>query len=319
MIGVIGASGFIGRSLTDHLGAAGRAYAALLRDPRAPGRGAFAGASRVSAFEIGGDMDMGALEGVDTVVVATSATKPNLRFNGIVNEVQKNVLPHCQLFAALADTGVRHLIYLSSGGAVYGNIDQDRPITEATRRRPCTPYGYGKMCIETAIENIWQGEGPAGPRRYTIIRPSNPVGPHQMQSLGLHGLVPTVLYNIHHGLPVDVFGDGTTVRDYFSAHDLSRLITMVADSDPATGSAVINASSGQGLSINQVIGICAAALGKTPRINAIPDKQPEIAYNVLDNGRAKSLFDWTPKHAIEDIVGEMTGSLSTGEDNENGA
>lgn len=311
MIAVIGASGFIGRSLTDHLSAASRPYAALLRDPRAAGEGAFDDAARVVAFEIGGDMDMSAFDGVDTVVVATSATKPNLRFNGIVNEVQKNVLPHCQLFTALTDTAVRHLIYLSSGGAVYGNIDQDRPITEAMRRRPCTPYGYGKMCIETAIENIWQGEGPGGARRYTIIRPSNPVGPHQMQSLGLHGLVPTVLYNIHHGNPVDVFGDGTTIRDYFSAHDLSRLVTTVADSDPAIGSAVINASSGTGLSINQIIDTCATALGKPATLNRIADKQPEIAYNVLDNGRAKSLFNWVPEHAIEDIVGEMTSALKT--------
>lgn len=309
MIAVIGASGFIGRSLTDHLNTLGREYVALLRDPRSVEEGSFSGASRITAFEIGGDMDMAAFDGVDTVVVSTSATKPNLRFNGIVNEVQKNVLPHCQLFSALTETAVRHVIYLSSGGAVYGNIDQDRPITEAMRRRPCTPYGYGKMCIETGLENLWQGEGPGGPRRYTIIRPSNPVGPHQMQSLGAHGLIPTVLYNIHMDKQVDVFGDGTTVRDYFSADDLSRLVMRVTDSDPSVGSSVINASSGTGLSINEIIAACAAATGKRPLLNHITDKQPDIAYNVLDNGRARALFGWVPEHGVEEIVEAMKEAL----------
>ncbi len=67
-------------------------------------------------------------------------------------------------------------------------------------------------------------------RRYTIIRPSNPVGLHQIQSVGVHGLFPSVLDAILHGRPVRIFGDGTTVRDYFAVEDLARLV-LAADAD----------------------------------------------------------------------------------------
>ena len=304
MMAILGASGFIGRSITDYLGARSLPYRALLRDPNAVPGEAFPNAASVDAFEIGGDMDMRLFQGVDTLLLTTSATKPNLRHNGLVNEVQKNVLPHCQLFQNLAQTDVRHLIFLSSGGAVYGSVDQQAPIRENQPRVPCTPYGYGKLCIESAIEAQWVGEG----RRFTIIRPSNPVGPHQIMSLGAHGLFPTVFANIMKGKPVNVFGDGTTVRDYFSVYDLADLIQRVAGT-PEVGSQIVNASSGQGLSINQVVSTCAEVLGVTPQVQYIAEKQPEIGFNVLCNARAREVFGWTPTYSVEAIAEDLKSYL----------
>lgn len=300
MIGVLGASGFIGRSLTDRMGADGTDYVALLRDPNSVPPEAFPNARRVTAFEIGGDMDPVAFDGIDTLLLATSATKPNLRYNGLVNEVQKNVLPHCQLLTALEETDVRHLIFLSSGGAVYGDVDQTDAIDESHPCHPCTPYGYGKLCIEAAIAAQWIGPG----RRHTILRPSNPVGPYQMQSLGAHGLFPTVFHNIMHDQPVHVFGDGSTIRDYFSIHDLNDLILAVA-ADPGQANSVINASSGHGLSIADVIHTCAHALGKEPEIVYQPEKQPRIGFNVLSNTRAQTLFGWRPSRSVQDIARDL--------------
>lgn len=306
MIGIIGASGFIGRSTAEHFAANDVTYRAFMRDPNAAPASVFPGAAGIHAFEIGGDMDMSLFAGLDTLLLATSATKPNLRHNGVVNEVQKNVLPYCQFLTDLRETDIRHVIYLSSGGAVYGNRDQETPIDETATRAPCTPYGYGKMCIEAAIENIWNGDG----RHYTILRPSNPVGRHQFLSLGSHGLVTTVFHAVHNGLPVHVFGDGTTVRDYFSALDLAELIRRAAASEKQEN-LIVNASSGQGHSINDVIAICEAKLGKPAKIEQHLEKQPAIAYNVLSNQLARRHFGWSPTRTLADISDELVANLKT--------
>lgn len=307
MIGIIGASGFIGRSIADHFGAQGRPYHAFVRSPQLLPENVFSGEHQLNQFEIGGDMDMSLFKGLSTLVLATSATKPNIQHNGVVNEVQKNVLPHCQMFTELVKTDVKHIVLLSSGGTIYGNCDQDTPITEDAPRQPCTPYGYGKLCIESALENIWVGAG----RRYTIIRPSNPVGGHQMASVGAHGLVTTTFHNIQTDKTVNVFGDGTTVRDYFSVHDLSTLIQAVADNTDVR-STVINASSGQGYSINDIVETCAKVLDKTPQIEYLYDKQPEIQYNVLSNQKAFDLFGWKPQYTLMATIEDLRSHLGSG-------
>ena len=303
MFCILGASGFIGRSMADHLASIDEPYCALLREPHEVPPGAFPKAKRVQAFEIGHEMDLRAFDGVKTVLVAAWATKPNVRDNGIVNEVQKNILPHSQLLAELPKTDVEHLIFLSSGGAVYGNVDQRDRVNEDHLCVPCTAYGYGKLCIEKAIQGMWATQG----RRYTILRPSNPVGRHQMLSLGMHGLFPSVTNALITGAPVPVFGDGTTVRDYFAVEDLAELIMAAATQDK--GNQIVNASSGIGLSINDVIDICAQATGIRPNINYDPAKQPVIEYNVLDNSRAGSVFGWSANRPIFDVAQDLDQAL----------
>ncbi len=305
MFCILGASGFIGRSMADYLSERDIPYSALLRAPHEVPAGTFPKAKRVKAFEIGHEMDLSAFEGVKTVLVAAWATKPNIRDNGIVNEVQKNVLPHSQLLAELQKTDVEHLIFLSSGGAVYGNVDQNEHVHEDHLCIPCTPYGYGKLCIEKAIQGLWAQHG----RRYTIIRASNPVGRHQMLSLGMHGLFPSVTHALVTGAPVQVFGDGSTVRDYFAVEDLAALIVAAATQNK--GNQIVNASSGKGLSINEVIDICAAATGVQPELQHDPEKQPVIAFNILDSTRAREVFGWATRRKISDVAEDLNRALRT--------
>ena len=303
MLGVVGASGFIGRSIADHLAATGTPYVALMRQPDALPTDAFVGAERVTTFSIGGAMDMGAFDGITTLVLAGWATKPGSEHGGLPGEIALNVQPHSELLTDLLQTDVRHLIFLSSGGAVYGHVDQTDRIAEDRLCHPNTPYGYGKLCVEKAIQGFWAGSG----RRYTIIRPSNPVGLHQIQSVGVHGLFPSVLDAILHGRPVRIFGDGTTVRDYFAVEDLARLVLAADQVD--VGNSIVNASSGSGLSINEVVDICAKATGLTPERSMLTDRQPPIAYNILDNSRARTVFDWAPTRPVQEVAAELARAI----------
>jgi len=220
--------------------------------------------------------------------------------NSTENEMHKNILPHYQLFSALLNTDIKHVIYISSGGEIYGAVDQIKPISEETIRNPCTPYGYGKLGIEIALEHIWSGIH----RQFTIIRPSNPVGHNQLQTLGTQGLVTTVLYNILHNKPVNILGNGTTIRDYFSVKDLSKLIISIAG-HPNSDDIIINASSGYGYSIQEVISICEEITNKRAKVQYYPHSQPKISKNILSNKRAQEHFSWSPNNTLPEIITEL--------------
>jgi UDP-glucose 4-epimerase len=312
VIGVIGSSGFIGRTLMDQLQAAGipaRAYVRAL-----PGL-AQASMMQASMTQDGATyvqhsltdrFDPAAFAGIDTAILLASATRPNSPGNTPLTELELNVTPHLTLFQGLRDTGVRHLIYLSSGGAIYGDRSTPTPIAEDEPLRPADPYGFGKLSIETALALIWRGEG----RRSTIIRPANPVGRHQLGHVGAHGLVTTVLHHLRQGMPIVVQGDGAAVRDYFAATDLADLIIRAATMPTAgPGTVVVNAGSGTGLSILQVIDHCAAYLGVKADIRFNPGVSPAVRCNVLRTDRAADLFSWQPRLGLPDIMAELTTAL----------
>lgn len=296
MIGIMGASGFIGRTLADALAARGAPYAALVR--QVPDAKGFPGDVTVRQMDLATDPAK-VLGGVDTLILAGWASKPNTPGNTYETEIAGNVLPHIRLLEALRATDVAHLIFLSSGGAVYGNLGTDGAITEDRMPVPCIPYGYGKLMVEKAIEAIWAPSG----RRFTILRPSNPVGPHQMMSAGVHGLFPSVIAAIAAGRMVQVYGDGSTVRDYFAADDLADLIVRAADQD--RGNHTLNAASGTGLSINEVIAMCEAATGRRAEVAYHKDKMPVIAHNVLCNAQARDVFGWSPQRDIAGVAHQL--------------
>jgi UDP-glucose 4-epimerase len=298
MLGILGASGFVGRSLIDHLDSTQIPHTAFCRTPKQS-------IAPFNHFDIHQDFDPLIFQDLTTLVLAISATGPTTLNNSLENEIDQNVDPHKQLLMRLLNTDIKHIIFLSSGGTIYGNTEITIPLTENTQPNPCTPYGYGKVQIEQAIREIWQGNG----RKSTIIRASNPVGHHQQTSVGTRGLVTTTYHNILHDNPIKIYGDGSTVRDYFSVCDLSRLITLVAN-DTSNHSEIINAASGHGHSISEVVELCASHLGKVPIVEHDLTKQPTIQKNILSNTKAKSLYNWTPVDSFTQILDDLYRSLS---------
>lgn len=297
MIGIVGAKGFIGHSVADYLYLRHISHQGFCKHPSETKQ---ALSDKITPLDFTKPFSPDIFAGLDTLLFAASVTDPLTPNNTITLELEQNVRPSCEFFSNLRDTDIKHLIYLSSGGAIYGNSAKGGVLDENIPCHPCTPYGYGKLCLEGAIENIWTGEG----RRYTIIRPSNPVGIHQMKSAGSHGLFTTVFHHIQTNQSIHVFGDGSTVRDYFSVQDLAALV-LKADQQPNVGSTIVNASYGLGLSINEVIELCSETLGQSAHVIKHMDKQPKIQHNILSNMKAKELFGWTPKVAMQDIVDEL--------------
>lgn len=299
MIGIVGSNGFIGRTVVDRFLFHGMQVRAFVRSSPA----ALPIDVETGFLDLSETLDPSSFSGLDTLVLLASASRPNSPGNTPSRELRDNVTPYLNLFDCLKRTNVKHLIYLSSGGAVYGDRSSAKPISESEPCIPADAYGYGKLCIERALSIEWKQEG----RYYTVIRPSNPIGKHQLGSIGTHGLVSTALYNIRNGLPITVYGDGRIVRDYFSATDLADLIYLAAFGPKRN--TVVNASSAEGLSILEVIEKCTNFLGIKADVKINEATQQAVANNVLCNKLAKDILDWQPRISFNKILCELNEEM----------
>lgn len=178
-----------------------------------------------------------------------------------------------------------HLIFFSSGGAVYGNPAQ-LPVTEDCPIAPLSPYGAGKaaqeaFCMALRVQGL----------AVTIVRPSNAYGPGQTMRHGF-GLIRTMLEHARLGKPLEIWGDGENVRDYIYIDDVVevglRLIALPGDSG------TYNLGSGVGYSINQVRNLVEAVSGKTVRTIYSPRRGVDVHSVVLDGSRLQEALGWQP-------------------------
>lgn len=178
-----------------------------------------------------------------------------------------------------------HLIFFSSGGTVYGNPAR-LPVAEDAPIAPLSNHGAGKAAQEAFCE-AFRARGHA----VTILRPANAYGPGQNIRQGF-GLIRTLLEHALQGRQLEIWGDGSNVRDYVYIDDVvettMRLIALPSDSG------TYNLGSGKGHSINQVLEIAETICGRP--INALrsPPRSVDVQSIVLDIERLSTRLNWHP-------------------------
>lgn len=187
-----------------------------------------------------------------TSTPGTSAARP-------LHELVDNLQPLAGLLQALQDHSGVDLLYLSSGGSLYtstGDIAAD----EATRVQPRSYHGAGKIAAEYFI-SAWCNQYSG---RATILRPSNVYGPGQFERAGF-GIVPTALGKIKRNEILHIWGDGCAVRDYLYIDDLVGLTTTILTRPMSVGAHIVNACSGTGVSLNELLAAMEAVTGRPLR------------------------------------------------------
>ena len=232
----------------------------------------------------------------DTVIHTASATTPGSSANDPVSEGTRNLLPTLRLLAALQRHPGTHLIYLSSGGCVYGN-PLSTPVAENHPLQPLSYHGAGKVAAEAFLHAFLAGSAAAQP--VTVLRPSNFYGPGQPLRKGF-GLVRTVLEKLRTGSVLEVWGDGETVRDFIYIEDFgdvgARFVVLPQDSD------TYNVASGFSCSINQLIEIVQRVCDKALRVRHHPGRRTDVRAVVLDSGKLRRQLNWAPKVALEEGI-----------------
>ncbi|WP_171885055.1 NAD-dependent epimerase/dehydratase family protein [Serratia marcescens] len=285
---VIGGNGFIGSRLVAALRTRGEETAVLDRFPARTDMD-WAGVRYFQGDFHDADVLGQALQDVDSVYHLASCTVPSTADADPIADIEGNLIGTHRLLEAMRVRGVRRLCYFSSGGTVYGNPDT-LPVPETHALRPISSYGIVKVAIEHYL-TMFQRQGWLDP---VIIRPSNPYGPGQ-STRGIQGAVAVFLGRALAGLPVEIWGDGETVRDYVFIDDLIDLALLATESG-RTG--VFNAASGNGISLNELCAAIRVASGRALPVQYKPGRTFDVRSIVLDVQRAKQLLGWTPKIAL---------------------
>jgi UDP-glucose 4-epimerase len=286
---VIGGCGFIGSHVVDCLLQGGVEVRVLDRRPEAfrpplPGvdyvLGDFADTAQV--FE--------ALAGMDAVVHLASTTVPATSNLDPVADISGNLIPLVRLLEVMRSAGVRKMVYLSSGGTVYG-VPQSDPVSESHPLNPISSYGIVKIAIENYLfmEQALHGLQPV------VLRASNPYGPRQGHT-GIQGLIGTHLWRLARKEQIEVWGDGSVVRDFLHVKDLASLCLRALQAD-VTG--IFNAGSGEGASVAEVVDkICATVGGDVTPLYK-PGRNFDVPRVVLDVTKAEAELGWQRQIPLE--------------------
>ena len=183
--------------------------------------------------------------GIDTMVHLVSTLIPGSAYEDYKNEFKHVIFPSIELMEICADRNVK-FVYFSSGGTVYGNGKSVQPFVETDGMSPVSYYGWSKQMMENSILFIHRTRG----LKYLILRPSNPYG-HGQNLYGKQGLVAVAIGKILRGEPVEVWGDGSAVRDYIYIDDLAKVFGSLLERDVCNDT--VNIGSGRGYSVNDVL------------------------------------------------------------------
>lgn len=235
-----------------------------------------------------------ALDGVDYLFHYISTTNPATAVLDPIFDITSNIAGSVKLFQTAVDSGVKKIIYPSSGGTVYGETQADR-IHEDTPLMPKNPYSISKVAIENYLRYFYQTYG----MEYLILRYSNPYGERQ-NPLAKQGVIPIFLNKIRHNEQPIIFGDGSSVRDYIYIQD--AIDATIASLKCNAGDAVFNVGSGQGVSLNQLIEIISEVCGKVVYPTYVKDSGIYVSRFVLDISRISKATGWEPKVSIRDGV-----------------
>ncbi|HEY8102186.1 MAG TPA: NAD-dependent epimerase/dehydratase family protein [Burkholderiaceae bacterium] len=215
----------------------------------------------------------------------SSATHPTQELN--------NIQPVLQLLEKLQDQADTHLIFLSSGGTVYGNPAQN-PVAESAALAPLSFYGAGKVAIEGFLSSFRNKS-----HAVTILRPSNTYGPEQNINQGF-GLIRTVLQHILQGTPIEIWGDGENVRDFIYIEDVVDAIVLVINTPDDSNT--YNVGCGQGHTINEVLTIAQQICGLPLQINYHVARGVDVREVVLDFSHIRTTLGWHPHVSLDDGI-----------------
>ena len=184
---------------------------------------------------------------ISTSVPATS--NANIKY-----DVKSNLLSTLTLLDLMREFDIKKIIYLSSGGTVYGE-HHEMKYQEDYLSTPNNSYGVLKLTIENYIKLYQKLFGV----NYLILRVSNPFGMfHQSK---VNGLINIAIRKSMNNEPIQIWGDGTSTKDYIFASDLARIFWQLKELNCYND--VINIGSGQMYSINDILGYIKIVLPQT--------------------------------------------------------
>lgn len=284
---VLGGRGFIGSHLTDALLAAGHHVCCFDQSPVLAEKVHPRLEHRIADWASDQDLES-ALRDCDVCFHLVSTTLPQISNLDPVFDIESNLVRTVKLLDMAVKHGVKKIIFTSSGGTVYGKTIQV-PIGESHPTEPTCSYGITKLAIEKFLALYKQLHG----LDFTVLRIANPFGERQRLE-GQQGAIAVFMGKVLRGETVEIWGDGSVVRDYIHISDVVHAL-ILAMSNKTTNKVVFNIGSGQGYSINEVLNAIENVTKQPVARRFMEVRTFDVPVSVLDIASASTYLGWTPK------------------------
>lgn len=233
-----------------------------------------------------------------TIIHLASSSTPGSSAAHPLAELEGNLRITLALLEALQNHPDCNLLFCSSGGTLYGD-NEIAPATEQSKLHPYSYHGAGKAAAEYFILS-WTTQFATAA---TILRPSNVYGPGQAARQGF-GIIPTAFNKIIKDEALEVWGDGSAVRDYLYIDDFIQLCLAIIDKPMAKGVVTLNAGSGVGTRLDDLLGQIEYVAGKPLRRTQRNKRQVDISRIVIDSSKAYECYGWKPKISLRNGLKE---------------
>src|ERR1700676_1461203 len=286
---VTGGAGFIGSHTVDALVATGQHQVSIIDNLTAGKRGQVNPTAKFHEIDLR-DVDAvrRVVEAETPEVIVHLAAQMDVR-RSVADpsfDAQVNVVGFLNLMEAAREHGLRHVIFSSTGGAIYGEQEKF-PAPEDHPLHPVSPYGVAKMATEAYLffYRVQYGID------YTALRYGNVYGPRQ-DPHGEAGVVAIFCGRMLEGKPCTIYGDGKQTRDYIFVGDVVRANVAAAN---ANVSGAINVGTGIESSVNDLYHTLGTVADVTRAPEYAPARPGEQSRSVISPARAEQLLDWHPQ------------------------
>jgi UDP-glucose 4-epimerase len=291
---VLGGSGFLGSHIVDKFLAEKHDVAVYDLYPER-----FRRSPAGITFHTGDFGNVGALHeliatGFDAVIHCVSTTTPKSSNESPEFDIQSNVIGTLYLLDICVKHKVGKLVFLSSGGTVYGDIGAKDMVDETHAVRPMCSYGVSKLTIEHYLDVYRHLRG----LDYVALRLSNPYGERQSPLRAL-GALTVFLHKTLKRQDVEVWGDGGVTRDFIYVRDVANAVYL-ATVNPVFG--VYNVGTGTGLSLREILSQIQMVVGREPSVTWLAARSFDVPRIVLDASKLRKATNWSCVTSLQEGV-----------------
>jgi len=210
-----------------------------------------------------------------------------------VQDVIDNIETNVKLLDICISQGVKNVLFISSGGAVYG-VPQFDTVDETHLTSPISSYGITKLATEQYL-NLYA-------KHYNLktiaLRPSNLYGTGQTTQKP-QGVIAHILKALQENKPFTIWGDGKGKKDYLYIDDLIAGISCIIKNNFQTKENTYNISFGQSYSLLEIIQVIQSYTNRQLEIRHEPTKPFDIPTININSDRFCKEFNWKPSINLE--------------------
>ena len=194
-----------------------------------------------------------------------------------------NILGSLRALEGARQSGVRKVVFASSGGTIYGDAER-LPVKESQAQKPLSPYGVAKKTVGDYLHVYRELYG----LEYTALALANVYGPRQ-DLRGEAGVVAIFAGRLLAGETCLIFGDGKQTRDFVFVDDVVDAFSRAGD----RGSGLLcNVGTGIETSVNDLYAAMARNAGVKVAATYLPARAGELQRSSLDPSRAGMHLGW---------------------------